>query len=114
MNLEQRFHAQEFANGYRLVDGVAMHEENPENFLIPHPVLKKHVSVGHYIEVRIDSPRFSVHDGAAEKCYCSTCNGEMTTISPNPVCTICVEATMSTSMKTTSSRSMAVTVKKSC
>jgi len=76
MNLEQHFKSQHFANGYELVDGVAMHAKNPDNFLIPHPVLKKHVSVGHFVELRIDSPRFSVHDDAVEKCYCSSCNGE--------------------------------------
>ena len=41
-------------------------------------ILKKHVSVGHFVELRIDSPRFSVHEDAAEKCYCPTCNGEAT------------------------------------
>ena len=28
--------------------------------------------------LRIDSPRFSVHEDAAEKCYCPTCHGEAT------------------------------------
>lgn len=77
-NLQQRHDHQSFANDYQLVNGVTMHAENPDNFLIPHPVLKKHVSTDHFVELRIDSPRFSVHDGAAEKCYCSTCNGQMT------------------------------------
>lgn len=67
-----------FANGYELVDGVAMHEENGERFQIPHPVLKKHVSVGYFVELRIDSPRFSVHEDAPEKCTCSICSGEAT------------------------------------
>jgi len=67
-----------FANGYELVDGVAMHAENGERFLIPHPVLKKLVSVGHFVELRIDSPRFSVHEDAPEKCVCPSCNGEAT------------------------------------
>ena len=78
MNLEHHFTNQDFPNGYQLVNGVEMNAENPDNFKIPHPVLKKHVGVGHFVELRIDSPRFSVHDDAAEKCYCSTCNGEMT------------------------------------
>jgi len=78
MSLEQDFQAQHFANGYELVNGVEMHAENPDNFQIPHPVLKKHVGVSHFVELRIDSPRFSVHDDAVEKCYCPTCNGEAT------------------------------------
>jgi hypothetical protein len=78
MSIEQDFQVQHFANDYQLVNGVAMHAENPENFQIPHSVMKKHVGVGHFIELRIDSPRFSVHDDAVEKCYCPTCNGEAT------------------------------------
>jgi hypothetical protein len=78
MSLEQDFQAQHFANGYELVNGVSMHAENGDNFQIPHSVLKKHVGVGHFVELRIDSPRFSVHDDAVEKCYCPTCNGEAT------------------------------------
>lgn len=77
-NLQQQFDQQHFPNGYALVNGVEMHAENPDNFQILHPVLKKHVGVGHFVELRIDSPRFSVHDDAVEKCYCPTCNGEAT------------------------------------
>ena len=73
--LEQQFDSQQFANGYALVNGVEMHAENPDNFQIPHPVLKKHVAVGQFVELRIDSPRFSVHEDAPEKCTCPTCNG---------------------------------------
>ena len=76
--LQQQFETQSFANEYALVDGVAMHAENGDRFQIPHPVLKKLVSLGHFVEVRIDSPRFSVHEDAPEKCTCETCNGEMT------------------------------------
>lgn len=76
--LRQRLAAQRFSNGYDLVNGVQMHAENGDNFQIPHPVLKKHVGIGHFVELRIDSPRFSVHEDAAEKCYCPTCNGEAT------------------------------------
>ena len=78
MMLEQNFQAQRFANGYELVNGVAMHADNPGNFQIPPDVLKKHVGVDHFVELRIDSPRFSVHNDAVEKCYCPTCNGEAT------------------------------------
>jgi hypothetical protein len=77
MRLEQDFQAQHFTNGYELVNGVSMHTENPDNFQIPHPVLKKHVSDGHFVELRIDSARFSVHEDDAEQCYCSACNGEV-------------------------------------
>ena len=80
-SLEQQFIDQHFPNDYELVNGLAMHAENGENFQIPHPVLKKHVGAGHFVELRIDSPRFSVHEDAAEKCYCPTCNGEAT----NPI-----------------------------
>ena len=78
MSLKERLEAQRFPNGYQLVNGVEMHAANPEYFKIPHPVLKKHVGVGHFVELRIDSPRFSVHDDALEQCYCPTCNGAMT------------------------------------
>jgi hypothetical protein len=76
-DLKQQFDEQRFENDYELVDGVAMHAENGERFQIPHQVLKKHVSIGHFVEVRIDSPRFSVHEDAPEKCTCPSCNGEM-------------------------------------
>jgi len=66
--LQEQFDKQRFANDYQLVDGIAMNAENPGNFLIPHPVLKKHVGVGHFVELRIDSSRFSVHENAPEKC----------------------------------------------
>ncbi|QDU29474.1 hypothetical protein ETAA8_45840 [Anatilimnocola aggregata] len=76
--LQQVFDEQRLANGYELVDGVAMHAENGKRFQIPHPVLKKHIDIGQFVELRIDSPRFSVHEDAPEKCTCPTCNGEIT------------------------------------
>lgn len=78
MNLEHHFRSQHFPNAYQLVNGVEMAAENSENFKIPHAVLKKHVGVGQFLELRIDSPRFSVHDDAVEECWCSNCNGEAT------------------------------------
>ena len=78
MTLEHEFQVQHLANGYELVNGVSMHSENGNKFQIPHPVLKKHVGAGHFVELRIDSPRFSVHEDTVEKCYCPTCNGEAT------------------------------------
>ena len=76
--LQQQFSRQHFSNGYDLVNGITMHAENPDNFQIPHPVLKQHICVGYFVELRIDSARFSTHEDAVEKCYCPTCNGEAT------------------------------------
>lgn len=75
---ESRFKQQKFANGYELVDGVAMHAANGDRFQVPHPVLKKHLAPGQFVELRIDSPRFSVHPDAPEKCVCPACQGEAT------------------------------------
>lgn len=77
-NLRQQFDSQHFANDYVLVNGVAMHAENPEYFHIPPDVIKRHVRLGQFVELRVDSPRFSVHEDATEKCACPFCNGEMT------------------------------------
>lgn len=76
-NLQQQFDSQHFPNDYQLVNGVFMHSENPKNFNIPPDVIKRHISPGQFVELRIDSPRFSVHEEAPEKCSCPTCNGEM-------------------------------------
>ena len=54
-----------------------MHAENPDNFQIPPEVLKRHVRPSQFVELRIDSPRFSVHEDDAEKCTCPSCNGEL-------------------------------------
>ena len=78
MKLAQKLSQQRFANGYELVDGVAMHAEHGDRFQIPPPVVKNHVATGHFVELRIDSPRFSVHEDATEKCYCASCSGEAT------------------------------------
>ncbi|OYW21023.1 MAG: hypothetical protein B7Z55_06300, partial [Planctomycetales bacterium 12-60-4] len=75
VSLEQQFDFQQFANEYQLVNGIAMHAENPENFHIPPEVLKRHVRPRQFVELRIDSPRFSVHEDAAETCTCPSCNG---------------------------------------
>jgi hypothetical protein len=77
-NLQQQFDDQQFANEYQLVNGVAMNTENPENFHVPPEVIKRHVRPGQFVELRIDSPRFSVHEDAAVKCTCPSCNGELT------------------------------------
>jgi hypothetical protein len=75
--LQQQLDAQHFSNDYELVNGVAMHTENPENFHVPPDVIKRHVNPSQFVELRIDSARFSVHDDAPEKCSCPSCNGEM-------------------------------------
>jgi hypothetical protein len=74
--LQERFEAQHFANGYELVDGVVMHAENGDQFRIPPDVVKRHVGPGHFVELRIDSSRFSVHEDAPE-CTCPSCSGVM-------------------------------------
>lgn len=76
--LQDQFASQQFTNGYQLVSGVVMHAENPGNFHIPPDVIKRHIRLGQFVELRIDSPRFSVHEDAPEKCNCPSCNGEMT------------------------------------
>ena len=76
--LQQQFDEQRLSNGYQLVNGVEMHRENPDHFLIPPDVIKRHVAAGQFVELRIDSPRFSVHQADAEKCTCPSCNGPMT------------------------------------
>jgi hypothetical protein len=78
MTLQQQFDDQHFSNEYQLVSGVAMNSENPDNFHIPPDVIKRHISAGQFVELRIDSPRFSVHEDAPEKCNCPSCNGELT------------------------------------
>lgn len=80
-NLETQFPRQQFPNGYLLVDGVAMHEANGDRFVIPPNVLKRHIRAGQFVEVRIDSNRFSAHEADAEECPCPSCNGPMS----NPV-----------------------------
>ena len=70
--LNQRFDSQQFANDYQLVNGVAMNVENPDNFHIPPDVIKRHISPGQFVELRIDSPRLSVHEDTPEKCSCRT------------------------------------------
>ena len=66
-----------FANGYELVNGVALHLENPTHFHIPPDVIKKHIRPGQFVELRIDSQRFSVQEVDAKQCTCPSCNGEL-------------------------------------
>ncbi|MCA9064269.1 MAG: hypothetical protein KDA96_14465 [Planctomycetaceae bacterium] len=76
--LQNQFDAQQLTNDYQLVNGVVMHAESPDNFHIPPDVIKRHIRRGQFVELRIDSPRFSVHEDAPEKCDCPSCHGEMT------------------------------------
>ena len=55
-----------------------MRAQNPDYFHIPPDVIKRHLSPGQFVELRIDSPRFSVHEDTPDKCSCPACNGEMT------------------------------------
>ena len=63
-------------NGYLLVDGVKMHAEQGARFEVPHPSLKAHVGPGHWVELRVDSPRFTAHPGT-EPCECEHCREPM-------------------------------------
>ena len=67
MTLQEQLGNQKLANGYELVNGVAMHEQNGDRFQIPHDVLKKQIRADHFVELRIDSSRFSVHPDAPEQ-----------------------------------------------
>lgn len=76
--LDQQFATQRFANDYQLVDGESMHAQNPEHFHIPPDVIKRNIRPGQFVELRIDSPRFSVHADAPDKCTCPACDGDLT------------------------------------
>ena len=73
MSITQTYHAQQFPNGYDLVDGVRMHQENGDQFQIPPDVLKRHLGSGQFVELRINSQRFSVHEDTEEPCQCDSC-----------------------------------------
>jgi hypothetical protein len=75
-SIETRFRNQTFPNSYQFVDGVAMHAENGGRFQIPPDVIKKYIAIDQFVELRLDSPRFSVHEDSPEKCYCESCEGE--------------------------------------
>ena len=76
-SLQNQFVRQQFSNGFELVDGVAMHAENGDLFQIPPDVIKRHVKPGLFVELRIDSPRFSVHEEDVGQCFCPSCNGDL-------------------------------------
>ena len=66
------------ANGYELVDGVEMNRRFGDRFAVVNPWFKKHVAVGEFVEVRIDSDRFSAHPDADPGCSCELCGEEAT------------------------------------
>ncbi|MEC8553893.1 MAG: hypothetical protein VXZ82_02685 [Planctomycetota bacterium] len=76
-SLEFQFCEQVFLNDYELIDGVAKQEEFGKQFQIPPPVIKRHVAVGHFVELRLDSLRFSMHQEDAAQCSCPSCSGEL-------------------------------------
>ncbi len=75
-SLESHFKYQTLLNDYEFVDGVAMNAENGDRFKIPPDVIKKYITNEQFVELRLDSPRFSVHEDSPEKCYCESCEGE--------------------------------------
>lgn len=79
--LQQQFDAQDFGHDYHLVDGVEMNELHGGQFQIPPPVIKRQIQVGQFVELRIDSSRFSMHKEDAAKCECPSCKGELS----NPI-----------------------------
>ena len=67
-----------FNNGYKLVDGVEMNRLHGERFAVVNPWFKKHVREGEFVEIRIDSDRFSAHPDASPGCDCELCGEEAT------------------------------------
>lgn len=75
--LHEEFDSQRFDNDYQLVNGVTQHTANPAQFQIPPDVIKKHIGAGIFVEIRIDSPRFSMHQEDVLTCSCPSCHGEL-------------------------------------
>ncbi|MFN3189476.1 MAG: hypothetical protein ACE361_03050 [Aureliella sp.] len=66
-----------FGNGYELVDGCEKRREFGERFQVPPQFMKDLVRTGFFVELRVDSNRFSAHEGS-QTCQCPSCSGEMT------------------------------------
>ena len=79
--MQRSLEKQSFDNDYQLVNGVEMHAEDPEHFLIPPQVMKRQLREEQFVELRIDSTRFSMHEEDAAQCACPSCNGSMS----NPI-----------------------------
>ena len=71
------FREMSLPNGYVLIDGVEMNRRFGDRFAIVNQWFKKHVSVGEFVEVRIDSDRFSAHPDAEPGCPCELCGEEV-------------------------------------
>ena len=65
-------------NGYALVNGVEMNRRFGDRFAVVNRWFKKHVALGEFVEVRIDSDRFSAHPDAEPGCACELCGEEAT------------------------------------
>jgi len=63
-----------FPNGYEYVNGVEMHAEQGNRFQIVNPWFKKYLGMDDYVELRIDSTRFSSHEDAPAGCTCELCD----------------------------------------
>ena len=70
------FREMSLPNGYVLINGVEMNRRFGDRFAIVNQWFKKHVSVGEFVEVRIDSDRFSAHPDAEPGCPCELCGEE--------------------------------------
>jgi len=64
----------EMLNDYAFTDGVLKHAELGERFQVPPAPIRNNVGVGHFVELRVDSPRFSTHADADEQCQCGQCH----------------------------------------
>ena len=65
-------------NGYEFINVVEMHAELGDRFQIAHAAFRRNAQMGHFVEVRADSPRFSAHQDAPEHCECEHCKEPMT------------------------------------
>ncbi len=72
---------QELPNGYQLINGVTGHALYGERFEISNPWFRNSVVSGQFVEVRIDSDRFSGHEDATEDRRCDFCDAR----TDNPV-----------------------------
>lgn len=91
--LKTLFEQQHLPNGYELIDGVKMHEQFGDRFQIPNWWFRKYVGDGDFVEVRVDSNRFSTPPDH-EPCDCEACgeplskpvlcHDEPSTLEPTP------------------------------
>ena len=72
MSISGQPHA--FPNGYELVNGVECHALYGDRFEISSPWLRNSVGPAHFVELRLDSSRVSVHPDAEIDCRCDACD----------------------------------------